>query len=39
MRYDTAYPMTGEFADLIRETCLAPSPGNAFAVLAKILST
>ncbi|CAP91080.1 hypothetical protein PCH_Pc13g00110 [Penicillium rubens Wisconsin 54-1255] len=33
-----ACPMTGAFADPIRETCLAPSPGNAFAVLAETLS-
>jgi hypothetical protein len=38
VRYDIACPMTGAFADPIRETCLAPSPGNAFAVLAETLS-
>ena len=38
VRYDIACPMTGAFADLIRETCLASSRGNVFAVLAKTLS-
>lgn len=35
VRYDIACPMTRTSTDVGREPCLAPSPGNVFAALAK----